>query len=199
MAEQVFVDIDTQFDFISRNGALSVPGAEEIRENLKALTDYALKNEIKIIASADAHIPDDKEFEIFPPHCVQDTPGQKTIGETTIANTVVIKSDTPEAAPNRLLDKADQILLEKQTYDVFTNASAPKIIDAAGGDEYVVYGVTTDYCVKAAALGLLERGYKVTVVDDAIAPVEAKTGKEALTLTKEKGAIFKTTHEVIAG
>ena len=60
MARQVFVDIDTQYDFISRDGALSVPGAEGIRRNLKTLTDYALKNGIKIIASADAHVTDDK-------------------------------------------------------------------------------------------------------------------------------------------
>ena len=184
MAEQVFVDIDTQFDFISCNGALSVPGAEEIRGNLKALTDYALKNGTKIIASADVHILDDKEFEIFRPHCVQDTPGQKKIGETTVANTGVIKSGTLETAQDKMLDKADQSLLEKQTYDVFTNPNAPKLIDAAGGDEYLVYGVVTDYCVKPAALGIVGRGYKVTVVDDAIAPVEEQAGKQALTLMK---------------
>ena len=45
------------------------------------------------------------------------------------------------------------------------------IFEASGGDEYIVYGVATDYCVKAAAVGLLERGYKVTVVQDAIAAV----------------------------
>ena len=87
MARQVFYDIDTQYDFISKDGALSVPGAEDIRENLQELTNYAIENGIKIIASADAHPPDDKEFEIFPPHCVQGTPGQKKVEETTVANT----------------------------------------------------------------------------------------------------------------
>ena len=197
MARQVFVDIDTQFDFISRDGALSVPGAEEIRGNLKTLTDYAVNNGIKIIASADAHVPNDKEFEVFPPHCVQNTSGQKKIEETTIAATVVLKNDASGAAQVDDIENADQILLEKQTYDVFTNPNAPGIFEAAGGDEYIIYGVATDYCVKAAAVGLLERGYKVTVVKDAIAAVAPETGDESIALMEEMGAGFKTTHEVI--
>ena len=199
MAHQVFVDIDTQHDFINHDGALSVPGAEEIRGNLKALTDHAVKNGIKIIASADAHIPDDKEFEIFPPHCVQDTPGQQKIEETTVENTIVIKNDESKIASHDLLNKGSQILLEKQTYDVFTNPMTDRLISATAADEYIVYGVATDYCVKAAALGLLERGHKVTVVEDAIAAVENKTGKESLALMKEKGATFKKTHEILGG
>ena len=199
MARQVFVDIDTQHDFISRDGALSVPGAEEIRGNLETLTDYAVNNGIKIVASADAHVPDDEEFEVFPPHCVQNTPGQKKIEETTTAATVVLKNDASESAQSNQIEDADQILLEKQTYDVFTNPSAPGIFEAAGGDEYIVYGVATDYCVKAAAVGLLERGYNVTVVKDAIAAVTEQTGKESIALMEEMGAAFKTTQEVVGG
>ena len=199
MVRQVFVDIDTQHDFISKDGALSVPGAEEIRGNLQALTDHALENGIKIIASADAHTPDDKEFEIFPPHCVQGTPGQKKIEETTVPNTLVIENTASETQPHEALDKADGILLEKQTYDVFTNPNAAKVVKAADAEEHIVYGVATDYCVKAAALGLLKRGYKVIVVEDAIAAVEEMTGKEALALIKEKGAVFKKMGEIIGG
>ena len=66
MKTYVFIDIDTQIDFIHDLGNLAVPGAEALRDNLKALTDFALANKIKIIASTDAHSPDDSEFEIFP-------------------------------------------------------------------------------------------------------------------------------------
>ena len=49
MKTYVFIDIDTQIDFIHDLGNLAVPGAEALRENLKALTDFALANKIKII------------------------------------------------------------------------------------------------------------------------------------------------------
>ena len=197
MARQVFVDIDTQYDFISADGALSVPGAENIRENLRALTNYAIEHGVKTIASADAHAPDDREFEIFPPHCVQGTPGQKKIEETCVANTQVIENTTPETNPHEVFSKADQILLEKQTYDVFTNLNTVKLIKAANADEHIVYGVATDYCVRAAVCGLLDRGYQVIVVKDAIAAVEQKAGEDAVAMMKEQGAIFKKTRDII--
>ena len=197
MKPYVFVDIDTQIDFIHDLGNLAVPGADGLRDNLKALTDFALVNKIKIIASMDAHPPDDSEFEIFPPHCVVGTEGQQKIEETTVENNSVI---TNEAEAVDLVDSVldfDQILLEKQAFDVFTNRHAEAVIDSLQAEEYVVYGVATDYCVSAAVLGLLERGCRVTVVEDAIAPVEEQTGEESLKLMRGEGAVFKSTVDII--
>ena len=61
----------------------------------------------------------------------------------------------------------------------------------------MVYGVATDYCVRAAVLGLLKRGCRVTVVEDAIAPVEKQTGEESLKLMRGEGAVFKSTVDII--
>ena len=197
MKPYVFVDIDTQIDFIHDLGNLAVPGADGLRDNLKALTDFALVNKIKIIASMDAHPPDDSEFEIFPPHCVVGTEGQQKIEETTVENNSVI---TNEAEAVDLVDSVldfDQILLEKQAFDVFTNRHAEAVIDSLQAEEYVVYGVATDYCVRAAVLGLLERGCRVTVVEDAIAPVEKQAGEESLKLMRGEGAVFKSTVDII--
>ncbi len=197
MPRQVFVDIDTQHDFIDADGALSVPGAEDIRENLHMLTNHALETGVKIIASADAHAPDDKEFEVFPPHCVQDTPGQKKIEETSVANTQVITNTASGTHPHEVVSGADLVLLEKQTYDVFTNPNTAEIVRAANADEHIVYGVATDYCVKAAVCGLLDRGHNVIVVEDAIAAVDESAGNDAIALMKRQGAIFKKTREII--
>ena len=199
MARQVFVDIDTQYDFISADGALSVPGAEEIRENLRGLTNHALENGVKIIASADAHAPDDKEFAVFPPHCIQGTPGQKKIEETCVANMLVVENAALVAHPRSVFRKAAQILLEKQTFDVFTNPNATEFVTAANADEHIVYGVATDYCVKAAVCGLLDRGYQVIVVEDAIAAVAESTGQDAVALMKRQGAKFMGTRDIIGG
>ena len=197
MARQVFVDIDTQYDFISAGGALSVPGAEDIRRNLRVLTNHALENGVKIIASADAHAPDDKEFEVFPPHCVRGTPGQKRVEETSVANTRVIENGASETPPHEMVSGADLVLLEKQTYDVFTNPNTTEIFQAANADEHIVYGVATDYCVKAAVCGLLDRGHNVIVVEDAIAAVDENAGNDAIALMKRQGAIFKKTRDII--
>jgi len=63
----VFVDVDTQFDFMDPKGSLYVPGADEIVPNLKRLIDFAEENDIPVVASVDAHSHDDPEFAQFRP------------------------------------------------------------------------------------------------------------------------------------
>src|SRR5579885_2662099 len=90
----VFLDIDTQVDFMLPHGALYVPGAEQIIPNLRALMVYAQEHQIPVLSSADAHAPDDPSFAQWPPHCVVGTEGQRRIPETQLSPSLVI--------PNRL-------------------------------------------------------------------------------------------------
>ena len=80
----LFIDIDTQNDFMFKEGNLYVPDAERIIENLKKLTEFAYRNNIPIFSSVDSHTQDDPEFKQFPPHCIKGTVGQKKIKETEI-------------------------------------------------------------------------------------------------------------------
>ena len=62
-----------------------------------------------------------------------------------------------------------QVVFEKQTLDVFDNPQTSELVERLGADaEYVVFGVVTEYCVRCAAKGFLERGRKVAIVGDAI-------------------------------
>ncbi|OHB88268.1 MAG: hypothetical protein A3D13_00895, partial [Planctomycetes bacterium RIFCSPHIGHO2_02_FULL_40_12] len=155
----VFVDIDTQFDFMNPKGALYVPDAEDIIDNIKKLFDYAKEHKIKILSSTDAHTVDDPEFKLFFPHCVKDTPGNQKIDASTCKDNIVIENIEQDITES-MLDH-DQIIIEKQSYDIFGNTNIDKVIIQLYASDYVVFGVATDYCVKLAVLGLLRRGYKV--------------------------------------
>ncbi len=93
-----------------------------------------------------------------------------------------------------------QAYFEKQSYDVFSNPAADYIIRQAkeryGYLQAVVYGVATDYCVKAAVLGLQKRGLQCYVVEDAIKGVAEETTKKALEDMVNAGAKFIKTKEV---
>ena len=184
-------------------GKLYVSGAEQLTPNLQRLTQFACKQAIPILASVDAHPENDPEFEQFPPHCVKGSEGQKKIPETLGRHPLFLENAEVNLSiplrPQAGLLRYDQIVLEKQAFSLFDNVNAGKILERLGTSEYVVYGVATDYCVKAAVLGLLERGSRVRVVEDAIAAVDKKTGREALQAMKRAGARFVTTAEVIKG
>ena len=74
-AGMVFVDVDTQVDFMLPAGKLYVTGAEQLIPNLAKLLTWARAYNILVLSTADAHTPNDPEFAQWPPHCVVGTPG----------------------------------------------------------------------------------------------------------------------------
>ena len=197
MPGRVFVDVDTQYDFMSPDGRLYVGGAEKIVENLRRLSEFARLRKIPVIAAADAHTPDDPEFERFPPHCVHGTPGAERIPETARPEAAVIPAKGAEDAVAQF-QRAGVVVLQKRDFPVFANPSADAVVESVGDAEFVVYGVATDYCVRADVLGLLDRGKRVTVVVDAIQPIDLQAGEAALAEFRRRGAKLATTAEVCA-
>ena len=91
----------------------------------------------------------------------------------------------------------EQIIIEKQSHDVFDNMNIDKVIIQLDANDYVVFGVATDYCVKLAVFGLRRRGYKVTLVIDAIKAATKEGEEKALKAMKDAGAVFITTEDII--
>jgi nicotinamidase/pyrazinamidase len=182
----VFVDIDTQFDFIMPQGKLYVKGAKELIPALKRLTGIAKKFDIPIFSSLDTHIKDDPEFRAFPAHCVAGSRGQKKVSQTLLKRRILISQDALDK--NELFDKikgCPQLIFQKNTYDIFVNRNLSRALKPFKAA--FVYGVALDYCVKYAVLGLLKAGLKVNLVVDAVRPVDAGAGKAVLSKFKTSG------------
>lgn len=165
----VFVDVDTQLDFICAAGALYAPGAEQIITAVGRLTGYATANGIKVISTTDAHAENDREFEVWKPHCVSGTAGQRKIGASLLAERYVLEN------AGATLDRAavtatKQVILEKQHVDCFTNAHLAELLGLLNVKSAVVYGLVTEVCVRLAAEGLAACGVQVTIVRDAVQP-----------------------------
>ena len=193
----VFVDIDTQFDFMDSRGNLYVPGAEDIIDNIKKLFDYAKEHKIKILSSTDAHMVDDPEFNLFPAHCVKGTPGNQKIEASVCNDNITIENREQEITESIMVH--EQIIVESQTFDIFESTNTDKIVKKLDVQNFVVFGVATDYCVKAAVLGLLKRGYNVSLVTDATTAITIKGEEQSLNEMKDAGAVYTTTKDVIAG
>jgi nicotinamidase/pyrazinamidase len=195
----IFWEVDTQTDFMLPGGKLYVPGAEKIIPNIKRLVDVARQGNVLLVSDACRHSQNDPEFQTFPPHCIRGTPGARIIPEGLAQTFYTVANDEKYKLPKNLLSY-QQIILEKQTLDVFDNPHASAIVERLGKDvEYLVFGVATEYCVRLAAKGLLERHRKVSLVKDAIETLKAEDGRRALEELKSLGARLITTDEAIAG
>jgi nicotinamidase/pyrazinamidase len=190
----IFFDVDTQLDFLLPAGALYVPGAEQLLPALARLRDYAASRNILIVSSTDAHEEDDPEFAQWPPHCVRGTLGQQKAPETLLEPRVAI----PTQPGDYDIGSARQIIIEKQALDVFTNPNLPGLLERLGVENCVVYGVVTEYCVRCAALGLLERGYRVELVTDGIRSLDAEAERRTLEEVTKAGGRLTTVGEVCA-
>ncbi len=190
----VFLDVDTQVDFMSPSGRLYVPHAEEIIPNLARLMLWARDHRIPIISSADTHAPDDPEFAQWPPHCVAGTPGQRRIAETLFPDAVVVEN-RPGAfhAPQEWVG---QLIVEKPVYDFTTNVNFDAILASLGQPRFVVFGVATEYCVLSDVLTLRKRNLPVALVRDAIKPISEEGGRKAIAEMVAAGAQLVTTAAV---
>ena len=195
--EIVFWEVDAQRDFMLPGGKLYVPGAEKIIPNIQRLVKAAADAGVFIVSSGDAHTENDPEFQRFPPHCVKGTPGAQIIPEGLTKDVVRIENDETEKLATNVLAHS-QVVIEKQSLDVFDNPHASEIVERLGNDaEYIVFGVVTEYCVRCAAKGLLERGRKVFIVKDAIETLKPEDGGRALAELQSAGARLISTEKAL--
>jgi nicotinamidase/pyrazinamidase len=201
----VLWEVDAQTDFMLSGGKLYVPGAEKIIPNLNRLVEQARQDRVLLISSADAHQPDDPEFRVWPLHCVKGTRGAELIPEARAARRLVIPNQENFVFPDDLRSY-QQILLEKNTLDVFDNPNTGTLLSRLVGAQkssgssradFLVFGVVTEHCVHRAADGLLLRGYGVSIVEDAVESLDEKKGREILGELQSKGARLITTEQAL--
>ena len=192
----VFWEVDAQADFMLPGGKLYVPGAEKLLPNIRRLTDAARQGRVFLVSHGCYHTKDDPEFAIFPPHCVQGTPGANLVPEALTEKVVTVPNQAASLPPD--LSRYQQILLEKQTLNIFESRHADELVERLGPNvEFVVFGVVTEFCVRFAAKGLLERRRRVSVVRDAIETLNSEEGKRAVAELQALGATFITTDQAL--
>jgi nicotinamidase/pyrazinamidase len=193
----IFWEVDVQADFMLPGGHLYVPGAEKLLPNIRRLTDAAREGQVFLVSHGCFHTPDDPEFKVFPPHCVKGTAGAELVPEALTEKVVRVANDAEAKLPEDL-SKYQQILLEKQTLNIFESRHADALVQRLGNRaEFVVFGVVTEYCVSFAVKGLLERGRRVAVVQDTIETLKPEDGKKTIAALEELGARLTTADQAL--
>jgi nicotinamidase/pyrazinamidase len=190
----VFFDIDTQIDFLFPAGSLYVPGAEKLIPAFRHLNHYAAAHGIPLVSSTCAHAEDDPEFHDWPAHCVAGTVGQLKPMETLLEKRATIGVGPGDYG----IAGAQQIVLEKNQLDITASPNFGPLLSRLPANHYVVYGVVTEYCVRFAALALLETGKPVSLVTDAIQTLRVEDSVKTIREFTERGGRLTTVAEVCA-
>ncbi|MBL8190029.1 MAG: isochorismatase family protein, partial [Acidobacteria bacterium] len=154
---------------------------------------------VTTISSRCAHQPGDPEFQMFPPHCLEGTAGAERVFENLpqlpqheIAVEAVADAQTQ-------LEAGKHYVVKKIVFDMFSSKWLDGLRQrgAFRGERCVVFGVATDYCVRACVLGLAEAGARVQVVEDAIRGVAPETTEQTFAEMRAAGIEFTTTDAVL--
>ena len=208
-SDLIFWDVDTQVDLLKSDGKLYVPDSEAIIPTLKQLTNHAHERGIRIIASADDHVPGDRELsetpdlrETFPQHCMRGTPGQQKIPETALRHILLIDPEPRDATilAAKVRNHDGDILFHKHGLDVFTNPNVRPVLDALAPARVVLYGVPLDSCDRFAIEGLLQHrpGIRLALVTDAARPIHADVAARLLRDWEQRGVQLLTARQVLA-
>ena len=192
--------VDIQGDFTRlKNGSLAANGTDEayikaVEENTKKLKEAGFL----IYATQDWHPanhvsfftnhPGKKAFDViqlhgkdqilWPPHCVQNTPGAEILLDQKLFKAVVRKG----------MDR------RYDSYSGFRDdggkkTEMDKLLKKDKIKKVVLYGIATDYCVRATALHAAAAGYKVIVIKSLCRGVAPDTSRKAIEEIKAKGIV----------
>lgn len=149
MGKKALLVIDMLKDFVDEGGVLYCgPQVKDVIDACRREIDEARKNGYPVIYICDTHHPDDREFTMFPRHCVAGTPG----------------AEVTEALRPREGDK----VIPKRRYSGFYGTDLDLTLREAGVTEILVTGVCTNICVFFTTADARMRAYEVAVVEDAV-------------------------------
>ena len=190
--------VDVQADFTEdRSGSLAVPGTD--RRYLEAVADatQALSERgFPIFFTQDWHPPDHISFYtnhpgaepfqaididgrsqiLWPPHCVQHTPGAKILA--------------PVRSGDRIVQKGTDARFD--SYSGFADdgghpTGLKDLLTGEGITQVIVYGLATDFCVRATVIDALGNGYAVCLLQDLCRGVAPDTTKAAMDELRQRG------------
>jgi nicotinate phosphoribosyltransferase len=133
--------------------------ARRIIPSIRGLLERELAQGSKIFFISDHHDPDDLEFKMFPPHCIEGTAEAEVIPE---------------------LAQYPGEIIPKKRYSAFYGTNLDERLRRFKPEKLIVCGVCTDICVCHTVANARNRDYPVEVPVDCVASFDEKAHHFAL-------------------
>ena len=184
--KQILVDIDTQKDFLLAGGKACIGNHRRVLAHIRRVMAWARCRNVPVISTAEVHPNDNGEGQIR--YCLDGTDGQKKIRYSLFNNRVSFAADGNTDLPRDMLRRYRQVILHKRCVDPFDEPRIDRLLSEVKANEFILVGISLEGAVEATALGLLQRGKKVTIVVDAVGSHNKREAKLALRKMETKGA-----------
>lgn len=146
--------IDTQVGF-TREGNLASERTTAAVPRIRSIVEEELDAGTPVIFTKDSHVENDREFEMFPPHCIVGTAEHELVEEL------------------RPFEDRAEAVIEKTRYSAFFETDLEKLLERLAPGEVHLVGVCTDICVLHTAADLRNRDYRVVIRRDGVETFDA--------------------------
>ncbi len=161
MSDAVIV-VDMQRGFLEPGHPLFCgEEARRVIEPIRRCLEKELSKGAALFFTADTHDPDDKEFQMWPPHCIKGT-------------------EEAEIVPELSEYVSRGTVIHKRRYSAFFDTDLEKRLAELKPDRLVVCGVCTDICVMHTVADARNRDYPVAVVEEGVASFDPEAHAFAL-------------------
>jgi nicotinamidase-related amidase len=168
---RALIVIDYTCDFVASDGALTCgePG-QRIEDAIVRLTEAFIANGDYVVFAVDVHYSADPyhpETKLFPPHNIAGTAGRELYGRL--------------AAVYEAHRHADNVYwMDKTRYSAFAGTDLELRLRARGITELHLAGVCTDICVLHTAVDGYNKGFALTIHENAVASFDPQGHEWAL-------------------
>jgi len=161
MGRRAILITDMINDFVNPEGALYIgETVHPIVPRIEALAREVRDEGGLVVYLCDAHAPDDREFERFPPHAVRGTPGVRIV--------------------DALAPLPGDVVIEKTRYSAFHETDLDEVLRREGVEEIIFTGVCTSICVMETLGDWANRDGRAVVYRDAVADFDPADHEFAL-------------------
>ena len=193
---RVFIDVDTQRDFMYPHGAGYFPQAGRISPMVARLFRCARSRGYPVISTTMCLRSNDSGSFPAINGCIEGTNGQKKPAFALLAGRTSFGPNGNTDLSVGLLRRCQQVIFEKRGTDPFEHPKFDRLLTRTQVEEYVVFGVAVEDAVKHTVMGLLARGKQVKLVIDASASRDTHQAEMALRLMIAKGVRVITAREL---
>lgn len=191
---RILIDVSTQRDLFLAEGHACVKNHRRVLVHIRRMMAWARANKIPIISTCEVY-PNNNGCSAVP-YCLDGTDGQKKLHYTMLSNFASFPADGNTDLPADILRRYRQVILHKRCNNPFEEPRIDRLLSEVRAGEFVLIGASAEGAITAMALGLLQRGKKVSVVVDAVGSYNGREAKLAFRKMQAKGARLLDTKKI---
>lgn len=199
LRRHVFVDVCTQFDYLSPAGGKPCAGLPQLRRHLKQMMAFARWAHIRTLSCLESQRPVDVAGRQEPAQCILGTTGHRKAHFTLLPNHVVVPTDNSPCISLDILKEHQQAILQKVSHDPFANPKLDRLLTELPVERFILFGIGLETTIRTLALGLLMRQRDVTVIGDACGTWDNDRGEMTLRQLAAKNCEIVSARDFIRG